>query len=230
MEIVSHATLLDLSETALDRAIEGLVFASDTPMTFAVFADVVARSTGMQTVPDETALTAAVERINIRYASMGSALRIEKWAGGYRMATIPEVAPFLRTLFATRTIQKLSRSVMETLSVVAYKQPVTKPEIDFIRGVNSDYALRRLLETGFVEVAGRSDAVGHPLLYTTTTFFLEQFGLADLSGLPQLREVEELLKDPAFEMEREELIKLEKIEAHEAKQPQLHAIQEPSIR
>lgn len=219
MEVISASSLLELTENTLDRAVEALIFASDDPLTYAVFVEVLTRIIGNTVSLPEEALAASVMRINARYATMNSALCIEKWAGGYRMATSSEVAPYLRVLFSTQTVQKLSRPAMETLSVVAYKQPVTKPEIDFIRGVNSDYAVRKLLETGFIEVAGRSEAVGHPLLYTTTAFFLEQFGLADLSGLPQLREIEELLKDPAFESEREELLKLEKIEAHEAKQP-----------
>jgi len=171
VEVISASTLLELTETALDRAVEALIFASDDPLTYAVFAEVMTRTTGNIVPLPEEALTASVLRINARYAAMGSALCIEKWAGGYRMATSSEVAPYLRILFSTRTVQKLSRPAMETLSVVAYKQPVTKPEIDFIRGVNSDYAVRKLLETGFIEVSGRSEAVGHPLLYTTTAFF-----------------------------------------------------------
>jgi segregation and condensation protein B len=84
---------------------------------------------------------------------------------------------------------------METLSIVAYRQPVSKPEIDNVRGVDSNYALRRLMELGFVSMAGRSDAVGRPLVFTTTTRFLEEFGIRSLEDLPQLREAEELFAE-----------------------------------
>ena len=95
---------------------------------------------------------------------------------------------------------------METLSVIAYKQPVSKPEVDFVRGVDADYAIKKLLEKKFVTVVGRSEAIGRPLLYGTTDFFLEQFGLNALEELPRPREIEQLLNDPAFVHERTELM------------------------
>jgi segregation and condensation protein B len=98
---------------------------------------------------------------------------------------------------------------METLAVIAYRQPVTRPEVDFIRGVNSDYAIRKLLEMGLADVEGRADSLGRPLLYGTTSLFLEQFGLNSLDDLPTLREVEELLDDPAFDEERAKLLQLD---------------------
>ena len=140
------------------------------------------------------------------YRETGRAFRIESWAGGYRMATVREVAPFVRAFVAAEEERRLSRSLLETLSVIAYKQPVTKPEIDFVRGVDADYALKKLLEKSFVTVVGRSEAVGRPLLYGTTDFFLEQFGLAALDELPRPREIEQLLNDPAFTHERTELL------------------------
>jgi segregation and condensation protein B len=97
---------------------------------------------------------------------------------------------------------------METLAILAYRQPVTRPEVDFIRGVNSDYAIRKLLELGLADVKGRSDSLGRPLLYGTTTRFLEQFGLSNLDDLPTLREIEELLDEPHFDEERAQLLAL----------------------
>ena len=101
---------------------------------------------------------------------------------------------------------------MEALAVIAYRQPVTRPEVDFIRGVNSDYAIRKLLEMELVDVEGRADSLGRPLLYGTTDLFLEQFGLNSLEDLPTLREVEELLDDPSFDEERAKLLQLDKEE------------------
>ena len=89
---------------------------------------------------------------------------------------------------------------------MAYKQPVTKPEVDHVRGVSSDYALRQLLDRGIVQIDGRSDSVGRPLLYATTDLFLDQFGLASLEALPQPREIEEILADPTFNRERARLL------------------------
>jgi segregation and condensation protein B len=122
------------------------------------------------------------------------------------MATVREVAPYVRALVEAEEERRLSRSLLETLAVIAYKQPVTKPEVDFVRGVDAGYALRKLMEKGFAAVVGRSDAVGRPLLYGTTPHFLEQFGLGALDELPRPREIEQLLNDPAFAHERTELL------------------------
>ena len=114
------------------------------------------------------------------------------------MATTAGVAPYLKAFFRRDRRRRLSRPLMETLAILCYRQPVIKPEVDNIRGVDSGYAIRRLLEFGLVDVMGRADAVGRPVLYGTTDRFLEEFGLADLGHLPNLRAVEELLVDPSF--------------------------------
>lgn len=189
----------------LARVTEALVFAADEPVTAATVADVWADVTGDADVSDAD-VEAAVEVVNARFRAAESTLRIESWAGGYRMATVPEVAPFVQALLADSRERRLSRSLLESLAVIAYKQPVTKPEVDFVRGVNSDYALRKLLELRFVEVVGRDEGVGRPLLYGTTPHFLEQFGLDRLADLPRPREIEDLLDDPAFTRERAELL------------------------
>lgn len=198
--------------------VEGLIFAAESPITLQQIADVVFHTSGETTMPDEADMLSAIASLNATYHETGSVLRIQEWAGGYRIATDVRIAPYLRTFFAKPNIQRLSKSVMETLSVVAYRQPVTKPEIDFIRGVSSDYGVRKLLETNFIEVVGRSEAVGQPLLYATTPFFLEQFGLKSLDNLPRLREIEELLQDPHFDKERQELTMLQQVDALNSEQ------------
>ena len=122
------------------------------------------------------------------------------------MTSVDDVAPYLQTFFADESEQRLSKSLLETLAVIAYKQPVTKPQVDHIRGVSSDYALRGLLERGIVEIAGRSDSVGRPLLYGTTSTFLDLFNLGSLDELPAPREIEEILSDPSFHRERSRLL------------------------
>ena len=200
----------DIDEDRADelaRAVEALVFAADEPITVAQIAEIYAEIT-QEARPPAKHIQAAVDQINAGYEQMGRALRIRAWAGGFRMATTDEVAPYLKVYFRHDRSRKLTRSLMETLAILSYKQPVTKPEIDYVRGVDSDYALRRLLDVGLIDVVGRSDAVGRPLLYGTTPRFLEEFGLDALDALPNLREVEELLDDPAFNKERARLLML----------------------
>lgn len=195
----------------LSRVAEALIFAADVPVTperiLAVYADV----TGEEP-PDEEDVYRVIAALNAAYEETDRTFRIEQWGGGLRLATVPEVAPYLRSFFSRDRQRRLSRSVLETLAIVAYRQPVTKPEVDFVRGVDSDYAIRKLLEMGLVDVRGRSESLGRPLLYGTTSAFLEQFGLNDLADLPSLREIEEILDDPAFNTERAQLLQLQEEE------------------
>lgn len=190
--------------TELERVAEALIFAGDEPVPAATIAEVFAAVRGEEV--DAGTVDEAVDALNRAYRRAGRAIRIESWAGGYRMATVREVAPFVRALVRAEEERRLTRSLLETLAVIAYKQPVTKPEIDFVRGVDADYALKKLLEKNFAAVIGRSEAVGRPLLYGTTDLFLEQFGLAAIDDLPRPREIEQLLNDPAFTHERTELL------------------------
>jgi segregation and condensation protein B len=191
--------------TELQRVAEALIFAGDEPVPAETVVGVYASVRGGDEV-DVAAVEHAVEELNRAYRRSGHAFRIRTWAGGYRMATVREVAPYVRALVEAEEERRLSRSLLETLAVIAYKQPVTKPEVDFVRGVDADYALKKLLAKGFVAVVGRSEAVGRPLLYGTTDRFLEQFGLASIGDLPRPREIEQLLNDPAFTHERTELL------------------------
>lgn len=205
---------MSLVNTDLDSVVEALAFAADEPVSESAIMDIYVEVTG-RVRPSSSDITEAVERLNAVYAQTGRSFRLQRWAGGYRMATVPGVAPFLRVLFNQDRHRRLSASLLETLAVVTYRQPVTKPEVDFVRGVDSDYAIRRLMELGLVEVVGRSESVGKPILYGTTSQFLEHFGLDSLSDLPDLKEIEEILKDPHFDRERARLLSLEKIRDHD---------------
>lgn len=200
-----------LEDHTLEEAAEAIIFAADQPVSAERISEIVAEVTGQPQFPVEE-VEAAVNRLNEEYDASDRALKIHKWGGGYRMATRSTLSPFVKTLFVGEQETSLSRSLMETLAVIAYRQPVTRPEVDFIRGVNSDYAIRKLLEMELVDVEGRAESLGRPLLYGTTSLFLEQFGLSDLDDLPTLREVEELLDDPAFDEERAKLLRLDKEE------------------
>ncbi|MFQ5571056.1 MAG: SMC-Scp complex subunit ScpB [Rhodothermales bacterium] len=199
---------------ALAQAVEAMVFAADEPVTWerivAVFGEIT-----QETQPSRERIEAVIEQLNQKYEEQHSAFRIRHWGGGYRMSTTVEVAPYLKALYRQDRHRRLTRSLMETLAILAYRQPATKPEIDFIRGVDADYALRKLLEIGLIDVVGRGDSVGRPLLYGTTQRFLEEFGLAELMDLPNLREIEELLSDPAFNIERARLLMLRGLDSSE---------------
>ena len=195
----------------LEEAAEAIIFAADEPVPPDRIAEIVAEVTGRPQPSDEE-VAAAVERLNEAYGERGRAFEITSWAGGYRMVTRSSLSPFVKTFYVEEQETSLSRSLMETLAVIAYRQPVTRPEVDFVRGVNSDYALRKLLEMDLANVEGRADSVGRPLLYGTTDRFLEQFGLDELDDLPTLREVDDLLDDPAFDDERAKLLKLDREE------------------
>ncbi|PSR00747.1 MAG: SMC-Scp complex subunit ScpB [Bacteroidetes bacterium SW_8_64_56] len=195
----------------LDEAAEAIIFAADEPVAPDRIAEIVADVTG-RSQPSDDEVAAAVDRLNDAYAEQGRAFEIKSWAGGYRMVTHSSLSPFAKTYYVEEQETSLSRSLMETLAVIAYRQPVTRPEVDFVRGVNSDYAIRKLLEMDLAIVEGRADSVGRPLLYGTTDRFLEQFGLDELDDLPTLREVEDLLDDPAFDDERAKLLQLDREE------------------
>ena len=185
----------------LEQVVEALAFAAEHPITATRIGEIYGEVTG-QDRPSESDVVHAVDTLNDRYAEQDRPLRIQAWGGGFRMATIPEVAPYIKELFDEARQRRLSRSLLETLAILAYRQPVTKPEIDFVRGVDSGYAIRRLLELSIIDVVGRSESVGHPLLYGTTGRFLELFGLNTLEDLPNLREIETILDDPAFHREK----------------------------
>ena len=157
--------------------VEALLFASDEPIEPERIRDVL----GLAHVADARAL---VEELRRRYEGPGRGLTIADVAGGYRMVTRTEMAPWLVKLARARTRSRLSRPALETLAIVGYKQPVSRPEVDAIRGVNSEGVLESLLERGLLRIAGRKEAPGRPFLYETTREFLAAFGLRDLGELP----------------------------------------------
>jgi len=158
--------------------VEALLFASDAPV----------EAERLQEVLGLGAAAAArelVEALRRRLEAEGRALQVVEVGGGFRLVTRPEVAPWLVKLARSRTRSRLSRPALETLAIVAYRQPVSRPEVDAIRGVNSEGVLDNLLERRMVRIAGRKDSPGRPFLYETTRDFLVAFGLRDLADLPK---------------------------------------------
>ncbi len=173
----------------LEQHIEVIIFTASEPVTAEFIGEMVSQIHSKEISRD--AVIEAVENINQRYESVHSVFKIFEIAGGYQLLTKKEFDPVIAHVQSNLSKKKLSTSALETLSVIVYRQPVTKAVIESIRGVNSDYALQKLLEKGLVKIIGRSEDVGRPLLYAAGDAFLEHFGLNDLNDLPKLREFEE---------------------------------------
>ncbi|HXF47842.1 MAG TPA: SMC-Scp complex subunit ScpB [Verrucomicrobiae bacterium] len=163
--------------------LEALLFAAEEPLPAADVLEFCA----------EFANTGEVEKgvgeLNRQYAEGGRAFKIRQVAGGFQLCTLPEFAPFVSALVSKTRTQRLSRAALETLSIVAYRQPVSKPVIEKLRGVESSGVLSTLLERKLVAIVGREEGLGRPLLFGTTPEFLSYFGLNDLSELPKPEEV-----------------------------------------
>ncbi len=195
--------------------IEALIFATDEPLTTRQLADILrnADNGGVSIRMKDDEILAVIRELNAGYVRDRRSFRIIQIAGGYQFATMPEFAEWLGRMVKEKSRRKLTQATIETLSVIAYKQPVTKPEVEAIRGVNADYAIQKLMERGLATIVGRAASAGRPLLYGTTTDFLRHFGLNDLSELPKPREIDEILADTGLDLERELLKRMGKSEA-----------------
>ncbi len=173
-----------MDEVRLKAILESLLFAAGEPVSLARLGAV------LDTVTRDE-LKRALSALGSEYAQSGRGIALEEVAGGYQLRTRPEFAPHIRKLLASKP-PRLSRSLLETLAIVAYRQPITRPEIEELRGVDSGGVLETLLERRLVKIAGRKEAPGRPLLYATTSEFLEVFALKDLDSLPDLKEFQEI--------------------------------------
>lgn len=160
-----------------DAMLEALIFAAPRPVTIEALADATERSV--------EATEAALDDLERRLASSG--LRLQRHGRRLQLISAPEAAPGVERLLDLNVNLRLTQAALETLSIVAYAQPVTRPQIESIRGVSSDSVLRTLLSAGMIEELGRADSVGRPILYGTTFEFLQQFGLESPEDLPSLK-------------------------------------------
>jgi segregation and condensation protein B len=139
-------------------------------------------------VPEED-IMGAIQRLDEKFQSEDYSFQLFKAAGGYQFLTKPAYQTSIGILLKQQSKKRLSTSAMETLSIIAYRQPISKTEIENIRGVNCDYAVQKLLDKGLIEITGKADTIGRPMLYGTTTKFMEYFGISELSELPVPKEV-----------------------------------------
>ena len=183
----------------LQSAIEALLFSSDQPLALTLLCE------ALETGPGEVG--EALHRLGEDYAARDAGVELREIAGGWMLVTTPEHAEWVGRMLRGKRKMRLSRAALESMAIIAYKQPVTKSEVEAIRGVDSSAVLGTLLERNLVTIRGRSKVVGRPLLYGTTQEFLDYFGLKDLSELPRPEELRALVA--AREPEQLDMMELE---------------------
>ena len=212
-------------------SIEALLFASDEPTPIKLLSEILSEfyrdSKKDEVLPflKPDTLRVVIDNLNKGYSDRNQSFHIIEIAGGFQFATLQKHAKCLGILFKEKSKRRLSQSALETLAIIAFKQPISKPDIENIRGVNSDYILGTLLEKDLVAITGRADSVGRPLLYGTTSKFLKHFGLKDFKDMPKLKEVEEIMNSEEFKFEvkrlEDSLNKSENIESTESAEDEI---------
>lgn len=173
---------MELYEAA--RIIEGVLFVTDHPVTLKRLREILSL-TGTE-APEVQAIRQWIDELNASYQQARHAVRIQEVAGGFQLVTDPQLAPWLKRALSLPREETLSKAAMETLAIIAYRQPITKAEIEVVRGVDGTATLETLVERQFVRVAGHKETPGRPILYATTAEFLQHFGLKSLEDLPKM--------------------------------------------
>jgi segregation and condensation protein B len=176
---------LSSQQITTESVIEAILFASDEPLSAERLVGIAEINGGVKQVKK------CIETLNEQYHQNGRAFRIEEIAGGYQMMTLPDYNIWLKKLLRERGDSKLTPASLETLAVIAYKQPVIRADIEAIRGVACGELIRALMYKGLVKIVGKAEILGRPLLYGTTRKFLEVFGLNDLKDLPKAEELKQ---------------------------------------
>jgi len=171
----------------IKAVIECLLFISDKPLSLGSLHSLFERV-------DRRTLLVCLDELKAEYDLQGRAFQLVEIAEGYQLSTRVQYAPWIRKMYKNRASSKLSRAALETLAIIAYRQPVTKAEIEDIRGVSADGVVNALTERKLVRIVGRKEVVGRPLLFGTTKEFLHFFGLKDLTDMPELKELQEILE------------------------------------
>jgi len=177
-----------LEDQQLRSAIEALLFVSNNPLSLDRLKDIFE-----ETAPEQ--IETQIQALRHEYDERGAGIMLAEVAGGYQLATRPENVSWIRKFKSVKVSAKLSKPALETLAIVAYKQPITRMEVEAIRGVNIGGIIRNLMERRLVKIVGKKDVPGKPMMYGTTLEFLQYFGLKDLSALPTLKEFQELEAD-----------------------------------
>jgi len=193
-------------DNTYNSVIEALIFSSDDPISSSEILKAIKGIDGEDTSISSEEIESVIDELNTSYDSQNTQFRIMRIANGFLFATKPENAKYIGFLSSEKSKRRLSQAALETLAIIAYKQPITKPELETIRGVNSDYILTTLLEKNLIAICGRTETIGRPLLYSSTEEFLKYFGLNKLSDLPKPREIEDIMKDEDFLEQRQKIM------------------------
>ncbi len=170
-------------------ALEAVLMTADRPLKAQAIIDPLNLLESTQDPITQESLDTAIDALNEDYESTNRSFRIERVAAGYRIMTLPEFAPVVAAMHRARAGTRLTRTQLETLSIIAYRQPVTRAELENIRGVACGDIVRALMDRGLVKITGRAEVLGRPMLYGTTPRFLDTFGLANLKDLPKPEEL-----------------------------------------
>jgi segregation and condensation protein B len=177
--------------------IEAIFFVAQKPLSLKEIRSILAKPDETNSTDEirafkkikEPEISAAIQELKIEYAEQKRSFQIQEVAGAFQLVTLPQFAPWLKQLFDEQRSHRLSQPALETLSIIAYRQPITRSDIEAIRGVAVDGVMQTLLERGLVTITGRAEVPGRPMLYGTTRSFLEHFGLGDLNELPAAEEL-----------------------------------------
>ena len=198
-------------EQIYNSIIEALIFSSDEPISAAEIIRSINGIDGDDIQVSSSEIADCITLLNKKYEENNISFRIINIANGYIFASDKEYAKYIGFLSSEKSKRRLSQVALETLAIIAYKQPVTKPELETIRGVNSDYIVNMLLERKLITITGRAESVGRPLLYGTTDEFLKYFALNKITDLPKPRELTEIMQDEDF-LEQKRRIMMNAIE------------------
>jgi len=177
-----------MEENNLKSAVEALIFASERPVTLEQLKKVLGN-------PESGELRKIVDGLKEEYEAQNRGFRVVEIAGGFQMITASSFAPFLKKLYKDRSVDKLSKPALESLAIIAYKQPLTKSEIESLRNVNVDGVMKNLLEKNLIRISGRKKIPGRPFVFGTTRQFLEHFGLKSLDDLPKFEDFNVLAQE-----------------------------------
>ena len=173
----------------LEQILESILFVSETPLRLSDFMALFERVDALDVEVNELLIADALQRLQQQKQQPDCIYELAELAGGYQLRTKPAYGKYAHLAVLVQENKRLSRAALETLSIIAYRQPVARSEVEYIRGVNCDYAITKLLDKQLIEIAGRADTPGKPLLYKTSAYFMEYFGLKRMDDLPKIKEL-----------------------------------------
>lgn len=188
-----------MEENNLKAAVEALIFASEKPITLEQIKKVL-------DISDNASVNKIIDELKTEYVAQNRGIRVTEVAGGFQMITTGTFAPFLKKLFKNRYSERLSKQALESLAIIAYKQPLTKAEIESLRNVNIDGVMKSLLEKNLIRICGRKKVPGRPYVFGTTREFLEHFGLRSLQDLPKIEDFTVLAQQKLLKQDIEPVI------------------------